>query len=96
MKKLNVILLCGLFSFALSACQTISYESISSNVRNATTYESDKKEKVIGQKIQIKPAGSNSWYEAEKTASGEYKLTPSGKAAKLQDENPIDGGGGGC
>lgn len=93
MKKLNILVLCGLFSFTLSACQTISYESISSNVRNATTYESDKKEKVIGQKIQMKTPGSNSWYEAEKIASGEYILTPSGKAAKQQDENPSSPGG---
>jgi len=86
-----------ILSVTLSGCQTIvDYQSIKNNVRIATTYESDKKVKVIGKRIEMMPAGSIDWYEAEKTASGAYALTPLGSANKESDENIPDGGGGGC
>jgi len=86
-----------ILSVTLSGCQTIvDYQSIKNNVRIATTYESDKKVKVIGKRIEMMPAGSIDWYEAEKTASGAYALTPLGSANKQSDESIPDGGGGGC
>ena len=85
-----------ILSVTLSGCQTIvDYQSIKNNVRIATTYESDKKVKVIGKRIEMMPAGSIDWYEAEKTASGAYALTPLGSANKESNENIPDGGGGG-
>jgi hypothetical protein len=96
--KISIVAVLGLIlSVALSGCQTIvDYQSIKNNVRIATTYESDKKVKVIGKRIEMMPAGSIDWYEAEKTASGAYALTPLGSANKESDENIPDGGGGGC
>ena len=95
--KISIVAVLGLIlSVALSGCQTIvDYQSIKNNVRIATTYESDKKVKVIGKRIEMMPAGSIDWYEAEKTASGAYALTPLGSANKESDENIPDGGGGG-
>ena len=96
--KISIVAVLGLIlSVALSGCQTIvDYQSIKNNVRMATTYESDKKVKVVGKRIEMQPAGSIDWYEAEKTASGAYALTPLGSANKQSDENiPDDGGGGG-
>jgi hypothetical protein len=84
-----------ILSVTLSGCQTIGYQSIKNNVRMATTYESDKKVKVVGKRIEMQPVGSNYWYEAEKTASGAYALTPLGSANKQSDESIPDGGGGG-
>ena len=86
-----------ILSVTLSGCQTIvDYQSIKNNVRIATTYESDKKVKVVGKRIEMQPVGSIYWYEAEKTASGAYALTPLGSANKQSDESIPDGGGGGC
>ena len=85
-----------ILSVTLSGCQTIvDYQSIKNNVRMATTYESDKKVKVVGKRIEMQPVGSIDWYEAEKTASGAYALTPLGSANKQSDESNADGGGGG-
>ena len=95
--KISIVAVLGLIlSVALSGCQTIvDYQSIKNNVRMATTYESDKKVKVVGKRIEMQPPGSNDWYEAEKTASGAYALTPLGSANKQSDESNADGGGGG-
>ncbi len=95
--KISIGAVLGLIlSFALSGCLTIvDYQSIKNNVRMATTYESDKKVKVVGKRIEMQPVGSNYWYEAEKTASGAYALTPLGSANKQSDESIPDGGGGG-
>ena len=95
--KISIVAVLGLIlSVTLSGCQTIvDYQSIKNNVRIATTYESDKKVKVIGKRIEMMPAGSIDWYEAEKTASGAYALTPLGSANKQSDESNADGGGGG-
>ena len=75
----------------------VDYQSIKNNVRMATTYESDKKVKVVGKRIEMQPVGSDTWYEAEKTASGAYALTPLGSANKQSDEDNanMDSGGGG-
>jgi len=81
-------------SVILSGCQTIvDYQSIKDNVRMATTYESEKKVKVIGKRIEMQPAGSTGWYEAEKTPSGAYALTAAGSAARAGAEKEV---GGGC
>jgi len=97
-RKISIGVVLGLMlSVALSGCQTIvDYQSIKNNVRMATTYESDKKVKVVGKRIEMQPVGSIYWYEAEKTASGAYALTPLGSANKQSDESIPDGGGGGC
>ena len=101
-QKYACILLCTLI---LASCQTVGYEPISENVRVSTTYEDDKKLKIIGSRIEMNVSQSNGmfgWFEAEKTADGTYKLTLKGEADKAQTENMSssddsggDSGGGG-
>ena len=104
MPKYACILLCTLI---LASCQTVDYEPISKNIRVSTTYEDDKKLKIVGSRIEMNVAqstGGFGWFEAEKTADGTYKLTIKGEADKVQAENKSSGdgdgddggGGGGC
>ena len=92
--KISISVLVALMvSVVLSGCQTIvDYQSIKNNVRMATTYESDKRVKVIGKRIEMKSAGSSDWYEAEKTPSGAYAYTAAGSAARAADQAPAVGG----
>ena len=95
-QKYTCILLCTLI---LASCQTVGYEPILENVRVSTTYEDDKKLKIIGSRIEMNVSQSNGmfgWFEAEKTADGTYVLTSKGMSDKASAEDMASGGGGTC
>jgi len=83
--KFSIVLLCLVVLSGCQTTETMGYEPLAAGVRIATTYEDDTKTKVIGTRIEME-VQQFGWFEAERTATGTYKLTTKGemKARRLQ------------
>ena len=69
-------------------CNTISNIQITDNVRKVVTYESNKKIKVVSEKIEMEdPLNHGQWWQAKKTSNGIYAFTAKGIASKKLSED---------
>ena len=77
-----------LICVATIGCNTISYSTLGDNVRKATVYQSDKKIRIVSEKIEMEdPLNYGQWWEAEKTSEGIYAFTVKGLANKQTYED---------
>jgi hypothetical protein len=81
-------------------CNTTSNVRITDTVRKVITYETDKKVRVVGEKIEMEdPINFGQWWEAKKISGNTYAFTDSGmKNKKMFEDQQLsadDGGGDG-
>ena len=98
-KKIWVQTLAIAFCMLTVGCNTTSNVRITDTVRKVVTYETDKKVRVLGEKIEMEdPINSGQWWEAKKISGGSYVFTAKGMENKKRFEDQqtsVDEGGSG-
>ena len=98
-KKIWVQTLAIAFYMLTVGCNTTSNVRITDTVRKVVTYETDKKVRVLGEKIEMEdPINSGQWWEAKKISGGSYVFTAKGMENKKRFEDQqtsVDEGGSG-
>lgn len=98
-KKILVKTLAITLAMLTVGCNTTSNVKITDTVRKVITYETDKKVRVVGEKIEMKdPINFGQWWEAKKISDGNYAFTGKGMENKKRFEDQqmsVDDGGSG-
>ena len=86
-KEISVKMIAVAFCFLTVGCKTTSQVSIMDNVRKVITYETDKRLKVVSEKIEMEDGyNPGQWWEAKKISKNNYVFTATGIANKRMFE----------